>query len=206
MATALNKFAYMSGLHIAYDARVTEHLMTSGLDGNYSMREGLDRLLEGSGLTYRLADKGRSVSIVLAQADNGVRNDASSVAEMLPIIDVGAEQKASAAQGGRRAKDTGPGGRFTGYNTTRATGALKMDAPILQTPLAVQVVTRQTIDDQQAFSVGNAIMSNSSGVQPQLGFFEQYKVRGFATWPYRNGLIKFPRASSTRPMSSPSRF
>ncbi|ATQ69581.1 MULTISPECIES: TonB-dependent siderophore receptor [Methylosinus] len=189
LADNLNAFADANRLQIVYDAEVTGGLRSRGLVGEYSVREALDRLLEGSGLSYRLSEQRSTISIRLAQNDT-VRNDASG-AEPLPPIDVGTEQKTGAARGGRRAKDTGPGGRFTGYNTTSTTGALKMDAPILQTPLAVQVVTRQTIDDQQAFSVPNAIMTNSSGVQPQLGYFEQYKVRGFTTWPYRNGLYQY---------------
>ncbi|PWB84010.1 MAG: TonB-dependent siderophore receptor, partial [Methylocystaceae bacterium] len=62
MATALNIFAYANGLHVAYDARVTQHLTTPGLAGVYSVKDGLDRLLHGSGLAYRFADNGRSVS------------------------------------------------------------------------------------------------------------------------------------------------
>jgi len=51
----------------------------------------------------------------------------------------------------------GPGGRFTGYSVPNATTATKTDAPILQTPVSIQVVPRQTMDDQQATTLGEAL-------------------------------------------------
>ncbi|HEY8262325.1 MAG TPA: STN domain-containing protein, partial [Methylosinus sp.] len=53
VATALNAFAVKNGLHLLYEARVTRALRTTGLVGAFSMREGLDHLLVGTGLTYR---------------------------------------------------------------------------------------------------------------------------------------------------------
>ena len=117
--------------------------------------------------------------------------------ETLPQIDIGADQAgaggpASASEPApTSALGSNPGGRITGYNATSATSALKMDTPILQTPVAVQVVTRETMDDQQAITVADSIMTNSSGVQPYASYTEEYKVRGFTTWPYRNGLQQF---------------
>lgn len=187
MATALNTFAYVSGLHIAYDARVTERLTTSGLDGAFSTKDGLDRLLRGSGLAYRFADNGRSVSIVLAQNDTGVRTDASG-ATALPTIDVGREARSERGAAGVR----GPGDRATGYSAPSATSALKTDTPILQTPVAVQVVTRQTMDDQQAISIQEALTTNASSVSqnPSASTYDSFNIRGFSTnyGVYRNNL------------------
>ncbi|WP_246659887.1 MULTISPECIES: TonB-dependent receptor domain-containing protein [Methylosinus] len=91
METALNSFADRSGLHIVFDVRLTDAMKTRGVSGAYSVREGLDRLLSGSGLSYRLSENGRSVSIILAQAARGTMTDASGAE--LPPIDIGAEQK-----------------------------------------------------------------------------------------------------------------
>ncbi len=52
-----------------------------------------------------------------------------------------------------------PGGRMTGYAAVTAPGVLKTDTPLLRTPNAVQVVTRQTMDDQQAVTARDAIAS-----------------------------------------------
>jgi iron complex outermembrane recepter protein len=87
---------------------------------------------------------------------------------------------------------SGEGGRFTGYNATNANSVLKTDTPILQTPVSVQVVPRQTMDDQQAISVQDAIVSNVSGVSEATFTLprETFTIRGFNTGTnvYINGL------------------
>ncbi|WP_400770637.1 TonB-dependent siderophore receptor [Methylosinus sporium] len=191
LAAALNSFADANGLHVLYDSSATLGLKTAGLSGAYSVKDGLERLLAGSGLSYRMAATSRTVTIVLAQADNGVRSDAFG-ATPLPTIDVGAAEKDRPVRGTGGAP-TGPGDRHTGYNAASAATAMKMDAPILKTPVAVQVVTRQTMDDQQAISVGDAIVANVSGVQPVSNFPESYKIRGFTNIgnSYKNGLMEY---------------
>ncbi len=198
MAKALNAVADQNGLQLLYDADVTQRLNSPGLSGAYSAKEALDHLLEGTGLSYRFASNGRTVSIVLAQ-NGGTMNDASAPgAETLPPIEIGAESPQPAGSAAGPGAGQGPGGgknvlggRITGYNAPSATSALKMDTPIMQTPVSVQVVTRQTMDDQQAITVGDAIITNASSVQPVPSYFDQYKVRGFTANAYRDGLLRF---------------
>ena len=79
VATALNAFAVRNGLHLLYEAHVTRALRTPGLSGAFSLREGLDRLLVGTGLTYRFGGPDeKAVSIILAQNDTGARSDAGA--------------------------------------------------------------------------------------------------------------------------------
>ncbi|MBG0810559.1 TonB-dependent receptor [Methylosinus sp. H3A] len=185
---ALNAFADLNGLQILYDAEVTSRLKTGGLDGDFAVGEGLDRLLSGTGLSWRFAAKGRTVSIILAQNDRGTMTDASG-AEALPPIDVGAE-KGRPAPGAPR----GPGDRFTGYRPSATSPTtLKTDTPLMQTPMSIQVVTRQTMDDQQAISLRDAVVSNVSGVTIVPNFFDVLKVRGFSTFgsTYKNGLQEY---------------
>jgi iron complex outermembrane receptor protein len=191
LGAALNTFADKSGLHILYDARVTRSMRSAGLRGAFSIKDGLDRLLGGTGLSYRFSDDGESVSILLAQNDTGARNDESGAAEQLPPIDVGAA--AERARAGRGGAPQGPGDRHTGYNAVSAPTTLKTDTPLLKTPISVQVVTRQTMDDQQAISVKDAILTNVSGVTLTPNFFDVFKVRGFGTFGsiYKNGLQEY---------------
>ncbi|WP_245291651.1 TonB-dependent receptor [Methylosinus sp. R-45379] len=182
---ALNAFADLNGLQILYDSEVTSRLRTVGLDGDFAVDEGLDRLLSGTGLSWRFAAKGKTVSIILAQNDRGTATDASSAAA-LPPIDVGAEAKERT-----RGAPQGPGDRFTGYRPSpTAATTLKTDTPIMQTPISVQVVTRQTMDDQQAISMRDAIVSNVSGVTLSPNFFDILKIRGFSSFgsTFKNGL------------------
>jgi iron complex outermembrane receptor protein len=72
------------------------------------------------------------------------------------------------------------GGRFTGYNAVEAVST-KAKLPLLQNPGSIQVVPREVMDDQQAISVQDAIVPNSSSVTltgPQLGGIA-FTIRGF---------------------------
>lgn len=204
MDLALNRLADESGVRMIYRSQLTEKLKTSGLTGNYTLTGALDALLLGTGLHYRLSESGESVSVVLAQAGDVVNDASPRGAHSLPTIDVGAAQ-AQPAQPASRGGGSGRygagasngkgalGGRLTGYNAATATSALKMDAPIMQIPVSVQVVTRQTMDDQQAISVKDAVVSNVSGVTLQPSFLEMLKIRGFSNSAntYKNGLIEY---------------
>ncbi|MBY6243805.1 TonB-dependent receptor [Methylosinus sp. Sm6] len=192
LADNLNAFADANRLQIVYDANVTGGLRSRGLIGNYTVREALDRLLEGSGLSYRLSEQRATISIRLAQADNGVRSDVSD-AERLPPIDVGAAS-GETRDGRRGGAPQGPGDRHTGYNAVSAPTTLKTDTPLLKTPLTVEVVTRQTMDDQQAISVGDALLTNVSGVTESTNVLDVFKIRGFSN-PigniFKNGLMEY---------------
>lgn len=88
---ALNTFAESSGLHVVFNADLTADLQTEGLNGSYSVREGLDRLLAGTGLTYRLSENRRTVSIVLAQNTTSSNDGSVFGVAQLPAIEIGAE-------------------------------------------------------------------------------------------------------------------
>ncbi len=195
MANALNILADISGLQLLYDAGVTERLRTSGLSGQYSVKEGLDRLLRGTGLSYRIAAKRRTVSIVLAQNDAGTQSDAGAIA--LPAVDV----EGSGSGGGGGAGDGSFGGAGPAqdpYNKTyvlpNATTGTKTNTPIMDTPLNVQVITQQVLQDQQAITIQQALQ-NVSGVDVAGGGgashgtpYNQIVLRGFPTFAYyRNG-------------------
>ncbi|HEY8064438.1 MAG TPA: TonB-dependent receptor [Methylosinus sp.] len=193
VASALNVIADENDLHVLYDARLTHGRMTPGLSGKYSVREALGALLAGTGLTYEFSRDGQAVSIVLAQNDNGTQSDASG-ATPLPAIDIGAQTNGR-RDGARRRAAPGPGDRYTGYNASSAPATLKTDTPLLKTPIAIEVVTRQTMDDQQAISVNDALLANVSGVTLSgNGGFETFKVRGFFNTVgnvYKNGLMEY---------------
>ncbi|MFZ4964542.1 TonB-dependent Fe(3+) dicitrate receptor FecA [Pseudomonas sp. Mn2068] len=53
LENALNQFGRQAGVLISFGSQVTGTLQSHGLDGNYSTAEGLDALLEGTGLRAR---------------------------------------------------------------------------------------------------------------------------------------------------------
>jgi iron complex outermembrane receptor protein len=183
MSKALNAVAGQNGLLLLYDAALTESLRTPGLSGRYSTQEALDRLLAGTRLSYRFSADGETVSILLAQND-AVRSDAGG-AEALPTIDIGAQAPATPTRGrGEPATPT------EGYVVTNATTATKTDAPVRQTPVSVQIVPKQVMQDQNVTSIQEAI-ENVPGVRSNSNDVEGYNftIRGFPSTPvFRNGL------------------
>lgn len=76
------------------------------------------------------------------------------------------------------------------YIAPVAVSATRLDAPIHETPIAIQAVPRVVMDDQQVINVKDAV-KNVSGVMPSTyQFYDGYVIRGFDTGSnvYRNGL------------------
>lgn len=81
------------------------------------------------------------------------------------------------------------------YSRNNASSASKMNVPIMQTPISVQVVPRAVMQDQQAIQVEDTI-KNVSGVFPGFSFgsfSNEFMIRGFNTGflTYRDG-FRFP--------------
>lgn len=90
------------------------------------------------------------------------------------------------------------------YAETRSSLATKIDAPLLETPVSVQVVPREVMEDQQATRLEKAL-NNVSGVfsAPQTsggGTSDNTLIRGFATPnTYYDGVRTVGGASATGP-------
>jgi iron complex outermembrane receptor protein len=70
-----------------------------------------------------------------------------------------------------------------GYTVDTATTATKTETPIIETPVSIQVVPQQVIEDQQAMRLED-VTKNVSGVQTDWGYghlYEQFVIRGFTT-------------------------
>jgi iron complex outermembrane receptor protein len=95
----------------------------------------------------------------------------------------------------------------TGYNVYQATTATKTDAPIMETPVNIQVVPPQVLRDQQAFRLEQALWNVSGVYMEPLGTFqgsgEIFSVRGFSTQTtYRNGFRLQNVFSGTGPLET----
>jgi iron complex outermembrane receptor protein len=94
--------------------------------------------------------------------------------------------------------------RDLGYQVLGATSATKLETPILQTPVSIQVVPRAVMEDQQVIELKEAL-KNVSGVQPAFGFgslFTGFTIRGFTSQVlnmavFRNGLRRRANAFET---------
>ncbi len=76
------------------------------------------------------------------------------------------------------------------YTVKRSSSATKTDTPLLQTPMAVQIVPREVIDDRQS-NTSMDVVKNVSGVQSNTQFYDTFLIRGFNSGygtVFRNGL------------------
>lgn len=117
----------------------------------------------------------------------------STAAKASPIPDaftpVNGERIGDAAPGTSQS-GAGLGGRFTGYTVVGSAVSTKDGIAVMQNPVAVQVVPREVLDDQQAVSVQDAIVGNVSSVLPSSDtFYDGFTIRGFDNANiYRNDL------------------
>src|SRR5687768_1305421 len=65
LADALVQFGYQSGLQVAADGGLAASARSPGVSGNYTPAEALNRLLAGTGLTFRFTN---ATSVQLQQA------------------------------------------------------------------------------------------------------------------------------------------
>ncbi|MGZ4956212.1 MAG: TonB-dependent siderophore receptor [Methylobacter sp.] len=189
LASALNSFAEKTGMELSYPASMVAGLKSRPLKGSYKMQEGLNELLRGTGLAYRLTGE-NSVTLEKPPAANAANSTTLS----------GVTVK------GQRQYD--PNDPFNkDYAVPNASSATKIDTPIMETPMSIQVVPRALMQDQQAVQVGDAI-KNVSGVFQGFtfgGFAEEFMIRGFNT-NYANYLDGFRWPSSRLALANAERI
>lgn len=71
------------------------------------------------------------------------------------------------------------GSREAAYVAPNAATSSKTDTPLLETPFSIQVVPRELIDDQQAFTIREAIRNVSGVTQAGYGYYDFVQIRGF---------------------------
>jgi len=173
LASALNSFAEKTGVELSYPASMVAGSKAKQLKGSYSVQEGLNELLRGTGLTYRLT------------GDNSVTLQKVAVAEPPPSSTP--MMKPMTVSSKRNTESQG-------YSVSNATTGTKTDTPLFDTPISVQVVPKAVIDDQQAIGLEN-VLKNVSGVAKGWGFGadanENIYIRGFANTNniYRDGVL-----------------
>ncbi|MGH8656529.1 MAG: secretin and TonB N-terminal domain-containing protein [Gammaproteobacteria bacterium] len=150
---ALNAFAEQSGLQLLYSAELAEGKTTRGVSGRLTPEQALQTLLEGTGLSYRFVDPG---TVTLTRPDPL----AALVAEARRPIDYAQVTEPTPDKPQAPAKKSEEGPTVlpemtitasplddTGYSVFNATTATKTDTPIMETPVSIQVIPRQVIED-----------------------------------------------------------
>ncbi len=140
---ALNRFARQAGITLSFDPALVRGKQADALSGNRTVPEGLAALLSAHQLAAVRGDSG-AYSVQPATAAETVA--ASGTA--LPTLTVTAEAEHA-------------DGPVHGYVAQRSATATRTDTPLIETPRAVTVVTREQMECKE----------------PGSGRFDPYKAR-----------------------------
>lgn len=167
---ALMRFAADSNLELVFTADQVRGMTANRLEGDMTAAQALTQLLQGSGMTYRYIN---AHSITLEQQPGSFRKTAtapenpepqssSEQGQIMPKVTV----EADAEQAYDPEYYADPYNKD--YVIPNATAGTKTDTPIMETPLNVQVISKQVLKEQQAFTLADAL-KNISGVRTSFG-------------------------------------
>lgn len=167
---ALAALARQAGLQLLVPAELVRGRQGRAVDRAGDLGAALNALLAGSGLQGRVDGSTLVVEPLPAPPP-------PAAADIL-LPDVRANATAT------RETATGP---VQGYRATRSQTATKTDTPVMDTPVSVQTVSRELMDDQKVRSVKDAV-ANVSGVYQQHGpdgnTMDAFTIRGFSVDSY----------------------
>ncbi|PYG75876.1 MULTISPECIES: TonB-dependent receptor [unclassified Pseudomonas] len=175
LGRALSSFALASGVALSFEPALTEGLHSPGLSGAYSARDGMTRLLAGSGLelvelsngSYQLARQasgGEGLTLAATTIDaNSMRH------ETLP----------EAYAGGQVAR----GGRL----------GMLGNKDVMDTPFNVTSYTAKTLADLQTVTVADALERDPSvrSTGQTGGIVDSFFIRGFPVGEGNLGELAF---------------
>ena len=199
LGPALQKLAAQSGVSIFYASDSVAGRKAQALKGQYSTNAALTRLLSGSGLIYSVSADGsisvKPASVLLNKAEPTVLKTVKVSADAVRDV-------------------TDPYNQD--YVLPNATSGTKTDTPIMETPLNVQVISKQVLKDQQVINLGDALKNvsgvttgsfygndvGSPGNSGQGAPYQLITLRGFASESFfRNG-FRLQQGSASRDMAN----
>jgi iron complex outermembrane receptor protein len=145
LSSGIVTFSRAAGVDLVFDGAVPSGARTSGVSGTLTVREGVNRLLAGTGLSARFSGS-RTVQIVGSTA-GGDAMPAGAVT--LDTIDVQGENA------------TGP---VTGYVAKQSLTGTKTATPIVEIPQSLSVIGAEQIRDQKLVSKFDDTLRYTPGV------------------------------------------
>jgi iron complex outermembrane recepter protein len=200
--SGLLRLAADSGLEILFTADQVRGVSGNGMDGNMTTARALSKLLQGSGMAYRFVDAGtvtiepssnfKKTGTVANKPQPQSNNNETESETTLEKVTVEADADNPYDDPTRQ---TDP--YNTDYVLPKATAGTKTNTPVMETPLNVQVISKQVLKDQQVISLDKALRNVSGvttsgttslngGLSPNTG--QTLFLRGFqSNTIFRNG-------------------
>lgn len=136
LVSALNRFAEQAGIFLAGRNELARDKHSPGLEGEFTVQQALQRLLQGSDLQAQPQGDRGYVLQVAPTADRPLELGTTNVSGQVP----GAITEDSHA--------------YTLGSTSSATG---LSLSLRETPQSVSIITRQQLDDQGSTSIADAL-------------------------------------------------
>ncbi|NOU20306.1 MAG: TonB-dependent receptor [Methyloglobulus sp.] len=210
---ALMQFAADSNLKLLLTADTVRGMSAKGLNGSMTPAQALTQLLQGSGMTFRFVDAKtvtvesvpRNFKKTATTPDTPDPQSSNSEGQMMPKVTVEADADNPYDD---------PTWQTDPYNTDyvlpKATAGTKTNTPVMETPLNVQVISKQVLKDQQVINLGQALKNVSgvttSGTTGGVGNasvpIQPITLRGFPSETFfRNG-FRLQTGSASREMAN----
>lgn len=185
LAEVLSLYAGTAGVTLSFDAAQTHGLKSPGLHGSYTVDQGFAQLLASSGLRaerdvhgiYMLQVAPASPAIALPAPFHTTRREhAQHASTTTTLPDVNVNVTAT----------------NTGFVAQLSTNATKPDTPIIETPQAISVITRDQLDAHEPMYISQAAryepsaQTDYAGADPRSG--GSFGLRGFDADTYLDGL------------------
>lgn len=165
LGSALAQFAGESGVVLSFEPAAVSRKSTQGLSGNYSVEDGFNTLLRGSG--YRIGKT--AAGYVLVAAPIQVAGEAT-----LPEVRVTADAERENAWGPVR-----------GYVAKHSATGTKTDTPLVETPRSISVITREQIEAQQPTTMQETLGYTAGIFAPPLAASSTDSTSGVAIRGFR---------------------
>ncbi|RQO43196.1 TonB-dependent siderophore receptor [Variovorax sp. KBW07] len=181
---ALNRFARQAGITLSFDPALVRGKQADALSGSRPVAEGLAALLSAHRLAAVRGDSG-AYSVQPATATGAETATTAAGGSALPTLTVTAEAEHA-------------DGPVHGYVAQRSATATRTDTPLIETPRAVTVVTREQMDDQAVHTVEQSlrytagVLTEVKGYDPRLS---SLTVRGFAPAEFLDGFKLYTSSS-----------
>ena len=170
LTDALLKYSEVSGTKVFFSTALTKSLKSTGVKGRYSAEQALHKLLQDSGLRIRPTYPG---AVTVEQDQRPISQNRSATGlQAMPLVKAAAEIDSNESQVMPKVTveaDSAYDPEYYAdpynkdYVIPNATAGTKTDTPIMETPLNVQVISKQVLKDQQVIRLDQAF-KNVSGV------------------------------------------
>lgn len=165
LENSLAAFATAAGVSITVPPALVAGVTSQGLEGSYTLQQGFDALLAGSGLQAVSSTPG----VYMLQKAQAISSPAGA-ASTLPEVQVSAKTDRSLVSEGSGA-----------YTVKASNSATRFDLSLRETPQSVSVITRQHMDDQGLTNISD-VLQQTPGITVNRENSEGYTFysRGFA--------------------------